>query len=297
VNEAAEYSDSAAVDASVETVEAKSTPSAEAPAKATLKKEEVTVAGAKEITISIPQIAYSYKYGYRLGAADITKAQTAHVALCEKSGPKVCRVLNMENNGSEGDYAEAKLHLEVAAPQARAFGEKLAKAVEKQGGDQIAASISGEDLSKAIVDTEARLRSRELLAQRLTELLRTKSGSVAELVEAERAVTQVNEEIDQARSWLKEMTGRVAFSKVEVNYQSDAPGSGGFVRPIREAFGEIGSIFGMSIGLAITFLAGLLPWALMIAAIIYLRRRFKSPNRSFFGRKLAEINESVSPPE
>jgi len=239
-----------------------------------------------EIPVSTPQIAYSYQYGYRLPAEEIPKAQQAHVTLCEKRGPKICRVLNMENSGGEGDYATGMLHLEVAAKQARPFGAELAKAADDYGGSQIAASISGEDLSKQIVDTEARLRSRVLLSQRLTELLRTKSGSVKELVEAERAVTQVNEEIDQARSWLKEMRGRVTFSKIIVNYQSNAPGSGGFMQPIRQAFGGVASIMGNSVGAAITFIALTLPWILMLALGIYLRRRFKAIDRTFWGRKI-----------
>ncbi|VAV95648.1 FIG00636141: hypothetical protein [hydrothermal vent metagenome] len=244
-----------------------------------------------EIPVSLPQIAYSYDYGFRLPAADISKTQQAHVELCEKRGPKICRVLNMSSSGGEGDYANGRLHIEVAAAQARAFGGQLAEVVEEHGGNQIAASISGEDLSKQIVDTEARLRSRVLLSQRLTELLRTKNGSVKELVAAERAVTQVNEEIDQARSWLKEMRGRVAFSKVMVNYESNAPGSGGFIRPIREAFAGISSILGTSIGSAITLFAILLPWMLVIALAIYLRRRFKSSNRTFWGRQVEVIDQ------
>lgn len=247
--------------------------------------------GAGEIPVSIPQIAYSYQYGFRLPAADIPAAQQTHVALCEQRGPKICRVLNMENSGGEGDYATGMLHIEVAAKQARIFGGQLAEAMNDFGGSQIAASISGEDLSKQIVDTEARLRSRVLLSQRLTELLRTKSGSVKELVEAERAVTQVNEEIDQARSWLKEMRGRVAFSKITVNYQSGTPGSGGFIRPIREAFGGVASSLGYSIGAAITIVAVLLPWMLILGLAIYLRRRFKASDRSFWGRPIEAVDE------
>ncbi len=150
---------------------------------------EGTAGSPGEIPVSLPQIAYSYDYGFRVPAADIAKAQQAHVELCEKRGQKVCRVLNMSNSGGEGDYASGRLHVEVAADQARAFGGQLAKLIEEHGGSQIASSISGEDLSKQIVDTEARLRSRVLLSQRLTELLRTEKGSVKELVAAERAVT------------------------------------------------------------------------------------------------------------
>ncbi|MEO9634125.1 MAG: DUF4349 domain-containing protein [Parasphingorhabdus sp.] len=244
-----------------------------------------TVAGG-DIPVSVPQIAYRYQFGFRLPASEIPAAQQAHVSLCEQRGPKICRVLNMENSGGEGDYATGMLHIEVAARQARGFGTAMAQAMEDYEGSQIAASISGEDLSKQIVDTEARLRSRVLLSQRLTELLRTKSGSVKELVEAERAVTQVNEEIDQARSWLKEMRGRVAFSKITVNYQSGAPGAGGFLRPIREAFAGVASTLGSSVGAAISFFAITLPWILILMLAVYLRRRFKSTDRTFWGRRI-----------
>lgn len=239
-----------------------------------------------EIPVSQPQIAYSYDYGFRLPSSEIPKAQQQHISLCNQMPANGCRVLNMSNSGGEGDYANGRLHLEVTAPKARAFGEQLAEAVDQSGGSQIAASISGEDLSKKIVDTEARLRSRVLLSQRLTELLRTRKGTVAELVEAERAVTDVNEEIDQARSWLKEMRGRVSYSTVMINYQSGAPGSGGFTRPIREAFGGVASTLGYSVGAAVTLIAVMLPWILLLALAIYLRRRFKGADRTFWGRKL-----------
>ncbi len=256
---------------------------AEAPAMAKSAEGETTTS---EIPVSQPQIAYSYDYGFRLPSSEIPKAQQAHIALCNDMPDNGCRVLNMSNSGGEGDYATGRLHLEVAAPKAGTFGEQLAEAVDESGGSQVAASITGEDLSKKIVDTEARLRSRVLLSERLTELLRTRKGTVAELVEAERAVTEVNEEIDQARSWLKEMRGRVSYSTVLVNYRSGAPGSGGFTRPIREAFGDIASTLGYSVGAVISFVAILLPWILLLALAIYLRRRFKGADRTFWGRKI-----------
>ncbi len=85
------------------------------------------------------------------------------------------------------------------------------------------------------------------------------------------------------------MRGRVAFSKVIVNYQSSAPGSGGFLQPIREAFGGIASIMGNSIGAAITFIALMLPWIFIFGLAIYLRRRFKPDDRTFWGRKIENL--------
>jgi len=170
----------------------------------------------------------------------------------------------------------------------------LTDIIKKSGGYESATSIEGEDLSKQIIDTEARLRSRTLLSKRLTELLRTRDGSVDELVKAERAVTEVNEEIDKARGWLKEMRGRIAFSKVIVNYESDSPGAGSFTAPIRNAWNSMSSILGSSIGSLITIVTVTLPWILLLALGVFLLRRFKASDRSFWGGQIISQNEPQS---
>jgi hypothetical protein len=205
---------------------------------------------AGEIPVGLPQIAYVYSYGYRLPGANIPALQQRHADLCESKGPQTCRIIAMEQSGSDredsvGEFSSGMLILAVASSQARDFGKQLASAAERAEGEQVAAAISGEDLSKQIVDTEARLRARTLLRDRLMEVLATRRGTVAELVEAERGVAQVNEEIDQARSWLSEMKGRVTFSRLEIAYESSQAPAGGFMSPVRGAFGSLGSIFGV----------------------------------------------------
>lgn len=249
-------------------------------------ESDAAASDSDNIPVSNPQIAYSYEYGYRVSATKIPEVQKQHAAYCEKLGSDVCRVINLRRSGDEANYAYAMLHLEVAAPKAKSFGTGLADIVEKAGGYESSTSIEGEDLSKQIIDTEARLRSRELLSQRLTELLRTRSGSVEELVKAERAVTEVNEEIDKARSWLKEMKGRIAFSKIIVNYESNSPGAGSFSAPIRSAWNNVSSMLGSSIGALITISTVTLPWIFIIILAVSLRRRFKSTDRTFWGRRV-----------
>lgn len=251
-------------------------------------------ANANDSLVSNPQIAYSYEYGYRLSTDQISNAQKQHTAYCEEQGPSICRVINLRRSGDEANYAYAMLHLEVAAHKAKGFGSGLTDIVQKSGGYESATSIEGEDLSKQIIDTEARLRSRTLLSKRLTELLRTRDGSVDELVKAERAVTEVNEEIDKARGWLKEMRGRIAFSKVIVNYESASPGAGSFTAPIRNAWNSMSSMLGSSIGSLITIVTVTLPWILMLSLGIFLRRKFKAKDRSFWGRQIISQNEPQS---
>ncbi len=232
-----------------------------------------------------PQIAYSYSYGYRIDAEKIASLQKAHADLCENKGANVCRILNMSQSGSEDDYASGQLEIEVAAKQARGFGEQLAKLADSKGGEQIDTSISGEDLSKQIVDTEARLRARIVLRDRLMEILQNRSGKVSELVEAERGVAEVNEEIDQAQSWLAEMKGRVAFSKMTISYNAGYPSGGGFFQPIRQVLGNAGRLLGGTVALLIGTIIVIFPFTLLLWLLLWSRRKFGWHFRFWQGRE------------
>ena len=222
-----------------------------------------------------PQIAYTYTYGFRITGEAIAPLQRRHADLCERKGPQVCRIIAMSNSGGEGDYGSGTLELDVAADKARAFTGELESIAKDANGKPVSAAIAGEDLSKQIVDTQARLRARILLRDRLMEILQTRKGSVAELVEAERGVAQVNEEIDQAQSWLAEKRGQVDFSRVTVNYSSAAPGAGGFMSPIRSALGSLGAILGAVIAGLIVVLTALIPIAALLVAILWAVRRIR----------------------
>jgi hypothetical protein len=224
----------------------------------------------------LPKIAYTYLHGYRIAAGEIPGLQRRHADFCEKQGPRVCRILSLQQSGEEGEYAHGTLELAVAASRARGFGNELARSVEAAGGKEISTSISGEDLSKQIVDTEARLRARTLLRDRLMDVLASRKGTVAELVEAERGVAQVNEEIDEARSWLFEMKGRVEFSRLAIEYTAGAPAQGGFATPIRSVFGNLGAILGTTIAVLIWLLAVAMPIGLLGWGVRRLWLRFEA---------------------
>ncbi len=250
---------------------------AEAPGTATSSPIAVDANAPDDSTpatpVAVPQIAYSYAYGFRLPAAAITPLQQQHADMCEARGPSVCRIVSMQQAENDGDYAYGSLSLAVAAGEARAFGKQLAEASGRADGELVSSSIDGEDLSKKIVDTEAQLRARTLLRDRLMEVLRSRKGTVAELVEAERGVAAVNEEIDQAKSWLAEMRWRVAFSTMAVSYASGSPSAGGFAEPIRGALGSVGSILGTIVAFLIMAATVLVPLGLLVWLLVWGARR------------------------
>ncbi len=233
-----------------------------------------------KVPVSLPQLAYIYDFRWQMPADDIGKLQRRHASLCEQQGPASCQILGMSKSGEEADEVTGLLQLAVASRQARAFGALLEDEAEDAGAEQVSAEIASEELSKQVVDTEARLKSREELRDRLQNVLRTRKGSVEELVAAERSVAQVNQEIDQARSWLKEMEGRIAYSRINIRYETGVPVSSDFLSPVKSAVNSLGSILGYMAAFLILLVAIVGP----IAALVWLgqrmNRQFRKPEES-----------------
>ncbi len=243
---------------------------ADAPSKALPELEKIPT--------SLPQLAYEYDYRWKLEADAIGSLQRRHASLCEQQGPTSCQIIGMTKTGAESSEVEGVLEMAVATRQARAFGALLEDEALDAGAEQVSAEIASEELSKQIIDTEARVRARAELRDRLTEVLRTRKGKVSELVEAERSLAAVNEEIDQARSWLREMGGRVAYSRVTVRYETGGGAGGNFLRPVKGALGSLGSIFGVIAALLILAGAVALPLGAGWWAQNAVRRRFAAAN-------------------
>ena len=234
---------------------------------------ELAALGARpDIPLSLPRMAYAFDLGFRLAGEDIVPLQQEHADMCEALGPSNCQIVQLTSSGEVDEEVRGELQLAVAADKARGFAKVLSGAASEAGAEAFRANIQGEELSKTIVDTEARLRSRIALRDRLLEVLETRRGKVEELVEAERSVAAVNEEIDAAQSWLREQKGRVAFSRMTIAYETATPG-GSFLAPINSAIGSLGSIMGMLIAFLIVVGAIVGPLLAGVFGIRHLTRR------------------------
>ena len=229
------------------------------------------------IPVSLPQLAYEYDFLFALPGEDLRKLQRQHASLCEQQGPASCQIAGMSTQGETGDEMTGELQLLVATQHARAFGALLEDEAESVGAEQRTANIATEEVSKQLVDTEARLASRIELRDRLREVLRTRRGTVQELIEAERGVAAVNEEIDQARAWLAETQGRVAMSRMTVHYESAAPVGRDVLGPVKAAMGSVGSIVGWVMAAMIIAGAVLVPVLGAAFGVKRLRRKFAGP--------------------
>ncbi len=236
------------------------------------------------------QIAYRYSFGFRIASDQIAALQKAHIALCDAMGPK-CRVWRTSLSSSDEDRS-GDISLQVAANEAGAFEKVLSDPAQKLGGELVSSVRDGEDLSKNIVDTEAKLQSRLVLRGKLTDILRNNKGSVDELIKAEKAVADVNEEIDASASELQGYRTRVRFSDVSIEYR---PTYGetqvGFLRPIITAARSIGTTLGITIAALVYALTALVPITLFVLALRWVLHRFGLRIR--FWRKASKAADSA----
>jgi hypothetical protein len=90
---------------------------------------------------------------------------------------------------------------------------------EQQGGEEVTAQI---------VDLEARLKNARETEARLAEVLRTRTGKIDDVLEVEKEMARVREEIEQMEAEQKGLNNRVAFASIDLNlteeYQSQLNG-------------------------------------------------------------------------
>ena len=226
--------------------------------------------GKQPIAVTPPRIAYSYELGFRIAGRDMAVLQQRHADACVRLGPTQCQIIAMHQQSDAGTGG-GELALAVAAPRARSFTAELARLAGDSGGEQVSSSLTGEDLSKKLIDTDARIKARTVMRDRLMQVLATRQGKVSELVEAEKAVADANEEIDAARSELADMQGRVDFSQVKIGYRDGT--SSGLFAPVREAFGDVAGLIGFTIAGLVRLLAVILPLAVLALLIRWSWRR------------------------
>src|SRR5882724_8556491 len=77
-------------------------------------------------------------------------------------------------------------------------------------------TLGTEDVTKAYFDTDARLKNARVMEQRLIEMLKTKTGKVSDLLQVEKELARVREEIEKMQGELKYWDSQVQFATVTI---------------------------------------------------------------------------------
>jgi hypothetical protein len=78
-------------------------------------------------------------------------------------------------------------------------------------------TLGTEDVTKGYFETDARLKNARVMEQRLIEMLKTKTGKVADLLQVEKELGRVREDIEKMQGELKYWDSQVQFATVTIS--------------------------------------------------------------------------------
>ncbi len=226
----------------------------------------------------VQYIAYSHAIGLRMPVEQVEPMQQGHAAACRAAGPAICIVTGSSFNNQSDDYASASLAIRAKPEWIEDFLGGIDEEAKALKGEVSTRNTWAEDLTRQIIDTDARLQAQRTLQTRLQGLLATRDAQLADLLAIERELARVTGEIESLDSMLKAMRLRVSMSELNIDYQTrvSAVGPQRF-NPLGQAFGEF--FFNLSSGLAgvITAFAIGLPWLILLGVMLFIWLRLIWP--------------------
>ncbi len=233
-----------------------------------------------------PMLAYIYGVGLEVPARGVRPLMAAHEQSCRTAGPRVCQVINSSINAQGEDQIYGNISLRAEPRWLETFRAGLEGQAKDAGGRLREQTVASEDLTRAIVDTTARLNAQKTLRDRLQQILRTRPGKLQELLETERELARVQGEIDSAESQLAVMRERVNMSLLNLSYASKPTAvTGGTFDPVLSAFTDFFGIVMQVLGAIIRLVAFAIPIALVLAPLGWLALRWR---RGRAAKKAAE---------
>ena len=114
-----------------------------------------------------------------------------HAAACRNAGPRVCQLVASRRDGDPPDTLQGSLSLRAEPQWLQRFMKGVQNDAIGAAGRVTSQWTTTEDLTRDIVDTEATLRAKRALRDRLQQLLATRPGSLSDLLGVERELSRV----------------------------------------------------------------------------------------------------------
>ncbi len=174
---------------------------------------------------------------------------------------------------SDGRVTEANLVLRVPTQGYEDLVARLSAL-----GTVVAESSNAEDVTDQWVDVTARLANAKKLEGRLIELVATQAGNVTQLLEVERELARVREQIELFEGRLHVLDDQVSLSTLTLRVQARVPYQAATLPSLADDAGRTlsaswGEVSDLSRSAAIG-LIGFLPWLPLVALGAWLARRY-----------------------
>jgi hypothetical protein len=105
--------------------------------------------------------------------------------------------------------------------------------------------------------------------------LETRDGDLGDLLQVERELARVQEQLDAQASVLAALRQRVDTSTLSLSYQPKREiVEADQFNPIMAALGEVGDVFSEAVGAVILMIAALIPWLIIVIPLGWLSLRW-----------------------
>ncbi len=146
---------------------------------------------------------------------------------------------NIWENGANFTVRIPSIHFDDAMAQAGDFGRVTER------------SVNSQDVSDNYYDLEARLKTKYIMRDKLSGYL-SQAKDIKDLLEIERQLNSVLEEIDSTESRFKRLAGQVDYSTIYINMQFErGKDEGGIILPnVKDSWNEfVSNVIGFFWGL------------------------------------------------
>jgi len=118
--------------------------------------------------------------------------------------------LNILTEKGAANSLSAKLMIPAAQMDAALADLKaLGRVVQEQQG--------GEEVTSQVVDLDVRLKSAREMETQLTDILRTRTGKIGDVLEVEKEMARVRGEIESMEAEQKQLHDRIAFASIDLS--------------------------------------------------------------------------------
>ncbi|HVQ64768.1 MAG TPA: DUF4349 domain-containing protein [Terriglobia bacterium] len=234
-----------------------------------------------------------------------TRAARAEIQIEAPSGPMIIRSARLTILTK--DFEGSRARIEAIARESQGYLDQLTAQGEVGSGRTLSATLrlpsgttetalvelrklgkvreesqNSSDVTSQYVDLQARLTNARNTEQRLTDLLRERTGKLPEVVEVEREISRVREEIERMQAQQKDMNNKVQFATIQVSMSEEyraeiEPSSPSAGTRLRNALidgyhSAVESVLNAAL-LVLLFGPVLLLWSAVLIPVILLARR------------------------
>jgi len=137
--------------------------------------------------------------------------------------------------------------------------------------------VSVEDVTKAYADLESRLRVKRDAAERIRAILRDRTAKLADVLKAETELSNLVEQIETMEGERRYEDRRIAFSTIAADLaEPESAARPSAFDPLAEVLRNSFATLSRSLAALLEGAIAVLPWAIVLGALLALRRRLRA---------------------